>query len=185
MLAIATPALLHSGMARGRSPTPRPLDAMVRELTALSQRMAALQQSTRPALRAWRQTLQQVRVQLFLTASQLLPLWRDMCRDTRAVDCAELRLAQLSALTDAALQADEGDPMADARRAVLTEDLRQHRERCTALMRALEAVVERDSLLALADVWAHERERMHRAQRLGRPLAMDNEDADPVGAPPR
>lgn len=186
MPALAAQARLIDPQFATAVPAPeRPLALLDGELSAICARVALLQASARPAVGAWRDTLQQLKVHLFLTASQLLPLWRDLCRDTRPVDSAEFRLARLDALTDEALRTGADDPMTQARHAVLAEDLRQHHDRYSAVLRALETVVEDDSLLLLTDLWGHESERLRHAQRQGLPLRMDNEDADPVGQPPR
>lgn len=162
----------------------RPLGAVEDELLALHRRVGSLQACTGPLLPLRRQTLQRLQVHLFLTASQLLPMWRALCRDASAVDRAEMRLAQLRTLAEQALAADADDALDEARCAVLAEEVQRHLMRTVALLRALDAVAEPDGLHALAGVWAHEGERLRQALRLGLPAAMDNEDADPVGTPP-
>lgn len=166
----------------------RPLALVEAELAALCRRLgdppagADAPSVPGPALQ---HTLQQLQVHLFLTASQLLPVWRDLCRDTRVIDQVEVRLDQLRALTDQTLDAGADDVKRQARCAVLAEGLQRHRVRSVVLLRALDAVVKPDGLRALADVWVQESARLLCAQRQGDPLAMDNEDADPVGRPAR
>lgn len=171
----------------------RPLAALMAELGDLCRRVALLPADAAEMLQmsvvgrashAWRQTLHEIDVHLYLTASQLMPVWRDMCADARKVDRMEVRLYQLRALTRQILDAGADDVMAEARCAVLAEELQQHRARVTVLLRALDAVADHEALHALSDVWLSEAARLNCAQRQGQTVVMDNEDADPVGRPP-
>jgi hypothetical protein len=177
-------ALPSHNSADQRAPASRPLGLVEQELALLCGRMADLPKATDPAGASVRRTLQHLQVHLFLTASQLLPVWRDMCVDAAAVDRADVRLGLLRQLTDQTLAAGEGDGLTDARCEVLAQELARHLQHTMALLRAMHAVVDRDSLWALAEVWASEGQRLRRAQRLGLALEMDNEDADPVGQVP-
>ncbi|MDT7835093.1 hypothetical protein [Aquabacterium sp. OR-4] len=181
----------HPWPSAAHRPQPRPAPArrllapVEDELSVLCRRLGAWQSGTQPPTSAWHDILPPLSVHLFLTASQLLPLWRELCADTRSVDRAEVRLELLRGLTEQALGAGEHDPMADARCAVLAEELQRHQLRNTVLLRALDAAADADRLRALVAVWLHEGERLRRAQRRGQPVVMDNEDADPVGHAPR
>lgn len=162
-----------------------PLALIEQDLTALRRGVARLTAGDGVTAPAWRAVLQRVQMHLFLTASQLLPLWRDMCRDSRCVDRAEVRLALLNDLTTQTLDAGADDPLTEARLDLLLEALEEEQLRTAALLRALDAIVEPDALHALVRVWTDEGQRLATAQRQGLPVVMDNEDADPVGAPPR
>lgn len=162
-----------------------PLARMARELDALGRRVTSLAHGASSDAPAWRDGLRRLQVHLFLTASQLLPLWRDMCHDCGPVDAAQARLNRLTALVDAAMEAGSAARFPDERRALLVNLLQKHQLHGMALLRALDAVADRDGLRALADVWTVEGRRLRQAGRTGQPVVMDNEDADPVGAPPR
>lgn len=140
--------------------------------------------------------LGKLRIHLFLTASRLLPMWRDLCDDARDVDRTEVQLGQLRALLNHALQAGPEAPLAEAYVAVLADELRRQQQRTVVLLRAMQAVVASDRLHALGVQWASEREQMLGASAeaiaaavaQGQPadalpaVDFDNEDADPVGA---
>lgn len=162
-----------------------PLLPLVQELKALGNGLTALRDASAPTRQAWHRMLRQVKVHLFLASSQLMPVWRDMSKDALAVDCADLRLQRLAALNEEALLADDDDALAPARLAVLADELGAQLDREAALLRALESVVDPHSLYALADIWLSERQRIGTALCQGRSLAMDDENADPVGRPPR
>lgn len=178
--------LAMSGVFRPGAPAHRPpLARLARELDALGRRVASLAQGGSDDNPAWRDALGRLQVHLFLTASQLLPMWRDMSHDRRPVDAADERLARLAALVDAALVAGAMARFAADRRALLVALLQKHQLHSMALLRALDAVAEPDGLRALAEVWTVEGRRLRQARREGQPVVMDNEDADPVGGPPR
>lgn len=177
---------VSSGIFRAGTPAHRPpLARLARELDALGRRVASLAHGGSDDGPAWRDALVRLQVHLFLTASQLLPMWRDMSHDSRPVDAADERLTRLAALVDAALDAGTLARLADDRRALLVALLQKHQLHGMALLRALDAVAEPDGLRALAEVWTVEGRRLRQARREGRPVVMDNEDADPVGNPPR
>lgn len=125
--------------------------------------------------------LSALRMHLFLTASRVWPLWRDLCTDSRAVDQAEVRLGQLRGLVDEMLAAGADSPLLEARLAVVAEGLARHGACLLPLLRALQHVVDTATLDELGAVWADEQAAGRAALARGEPLVLDNEDADPVG----
>jgi hypothetical protein len=160
-----------------------PLRAMADTMVQIGRQLqAGLAAADSAALRAGAQRLQG---QLFLSASQLLPLWRDLGHDHAVVDQAEVRLDQLRHLVDMVLQHGADDTLLLARSAVLVQELQQHQRRQQALLRALCAVLAPADLQALAALWQAESRRLQQGWQRGAAPAMDNEDADPVGQPAR
>lgn len=174
-----------AGPAAAQASAGSALAVVEAELNRCCEPLVALSAGGRLPAAAWQAALQRLQVHLHLVASQLLPLWRDRCVDGGAVDRAEVRLAQLRRLVDETLAAGPDDPLAPARCAVLLEGLQQQRVRTVVLLRALDAVAPADMLAALADLWAGEGQRLRTLLDQGQSAGFENEDADPVGRPPR
>ena len=128
---------------------------------------------------------QALQAHLFLNASRLLPLWRDRCRRPDAVDLAEVQLAQSRALVDQLLARGEADPLLLARCAVLADELQRLAPVSQGMLMALGGTLDGSAQRDLAAEWRSETRRLQRSWQAGERPILDNEDADPVGQPPR
>lgn len=125
--------------------------------------------------------LNALRTHLFLTLSQLWPMWRGLCVNGRRVDQTEVKLAQLCRLVDHVLDSGLEGPMTEASLAVVEEDLNRHGECLLPLLRALHYLADRGSLDQLLSIWVAEQAAVHSTLARGERPVFDNESGDPVG----
>lgn len=112
----------------------------------------------------------------------LYPRLRTLVDDTLPIDQSEAEHQCLRALIERLVQMDSVDPMFDARLQVLAEifDLHQRRE-----AREVYPLMQGRSLRNLAQAMQCRREELLLAVQAGDAPEPENEEADPVGEPPR